>query len=89
VSSSEYETEKIASEISNYLKNHQFAADTLEGICHWWISKQRIEEEQRRVLAALDYLMQNQLISRRRLPDGSLLYSAADTQLDDNDRDRH
>lgn len=66
----------IANEISRYLSRHQFAADTVEGICHWWISKQRIEEEQKRVLAALDYLLKNEKITRRQLPDGSLLYSA-------------
>lgn len=75
---SQEEIQAIANEISRYLSRHQFAADTIEGICHWWISKQRIEEEQRRVLAALDYLLKNQKISSRQLPDGSLLYSAVD-----------
>lgn len=74
------EIESIADEITAYLQNHQFAADTVDGICHWWITKQRIEEEQKRVLAALDYLLQKELISQRRLPDGSLLYSALDVQ---------
>jgi hypothetical protein len=74
------EIKSIADEITAYLQHHQFAADTVDGICHWWITKQRIEEEQKRVLAALDYLLQKELISKRRLPDGSLLYSALDIQ---------
>jgi len=74
------EIQDIANEISSYLSQHQFAADTVEGICHWWISKQRIEEEQKRVLAALDYLLENKKIISRQLPDGSLLYSALDVQ---------
>lgn len=70
------EIQAIANEIARYLSQHQFAADTVEGICQWWITKQRIEEEQKRVLAALDYLIEKQQIIRRQLPDGSLLYSA-------------
>ncbi len=80
---SENNIKAIANEITHYLNQHQFAADTVEGICHWWISKQRIEEEQKRVLAALDYLLQKELISKRQLPDGSLLYSSQAIQQDD------
>jgi hypothetical protein len=72
--------ETLADEISRYLSRHQFAADTVEGICEWWITRQRIEEEQQRVLAALDYLIEHHKISRRHLPDGSLIYSALDIQ---------
>lgn len=71
--------EKIADEISRYLAQHQFAADTLEGICHWWITRQRIEEDQKRVLAALEYLMEQQKLSCRQLPDGTILYSGIAT----------
>lgn len=67
--------EKIANEITHYLQQHQFAADTLEGICLWWITKQRIEEDKNRVLAALEYLIQHQQLVCRHLPDGSVLYS--------------
>lgn len=71
--------EKIAAEITRYLHQHQFAADTLEGICHWWISRQRIEEDKKRVQAALEYLVARQQLNCRRLPDGSLLYSGIAT----------
>lgn len=72
--------EKIANEITRYLQQHQFAADTLEGICHWWITRQRIEEDQKRVLAALEYLIQHDQLICRRLPDGSVLYSGTTTK---------
>lgn len=75
--------EKIADEITRYLQQHQFAADTLEGICHWWITRQRIEEDKKRVLAALEYLVERQQLSCRRLPDGSILYSGTTTGLDE------
>lgn len=71
--------EKIAGEITRYLQQHQFAADTLEGICHWWITRQRIEEDQKNVLAALEYLVAHHQLSCRQLPDGSLLYVGANT----------
>ncbi len=77
--------EKIANEISRYLEQHQFAADTLEGICHWWITRQRIEEDQKRVLAALEYLMEQQKLSCRQLPDGTILYSGSSLGEGHND----
>jgi len=86
-SPSENNIETLANEISRYLHQHQFAADTVEGICHWWITKQRIAEEQKRVLAALDYLIEHRQLSRRKLPDGSLLYSALD--VSGNEVDKH
>lgn len=70
------EIDVVAHEILEYLAKHQFAADTVEGICHWWISKQRIEEVQQRVLAALQHLVISDQVVSRRLPDGTLLYSA-------------
>jgi hypothetical protein len=82
------EVDLIAHEILEYLAKHQFAADTVEGICHWWISKQRIEEAQQRVLAALQHLVKNERVVRRRLPDGTLLYSAP-TQEQDNTSLKH
>jgi hypothetical protein len=78
-SQSENDIRALAREITRYLNQHQFAADTVEGICHWWISKQRIEEEQKRVLAALEYLIREHQLVCRKLPDGSLLYSALTT----------
>ncbi len=66
---------KVAEEIIRYLQQHQFAADTLEGISQWWIARQRIEEDKKRVLAALEYLLQQKHLQCRQLPDGSMLYS--------------
>lgn len=68
---------KVADEIMRYLQQHQFAADTLEGISHWWITRQRIEEDKQRVLAALEYLLRRKQLHCRQLPDGSILYSGA------------
>lgn len=69
--------EKVAEEIMRYLQQHQFAADTLEGISHWWITRQRIEEDKQRVLAAVEYLLERKQLHCRQLADGSVLYSGA------------
>ena len=45
--SQDYENEEIASialEITEYLKAHQDAADSLEGIANWWLKRQRLEQ---------------------------------------------
>lgn len=81
--------EKIADEITRYLQQHQFAADTLEGICQWWIARQRIEEDKQRVLAALEYLLERKQLHCRQLPDGSVLYSGASNTDSEPDEPLH
>ncbi len=81
--------EKIADEITRYLQQHQFAADTLEGICQWWIARQRIEEGKQRVLAALEYLLERKQLHCRQLPDGSVLYSGASNTDSEPDEPLH
>jgi hypothetical protein len=78
----------IAAEIIAYLENHQFAADTIDGIYQWWITPQRIQEEQKRVLAALDYLLEKKLIGRQQLPDGSYFY-VSHINEEQNKRNKH
>ena len=34
---------KLAQEIAEYLRAHQDAADTLEGIVNWWLQRQRLK----------------------------------------------
>jgi hypothetical protein len=78
--------EKIADEITRYLHQHQFAADTLEGICNWWIRHQPGEDDKQGVLAALEYLLAHGQIHSRQLPDGSILYSGtANCDLNPNE----
>ncbi len=81
--------EKVADEIIRYLQQHQFAADTLEGISHWWITRQRIEEDKQRVLAALEYLVERRQLHCRQLPDGSVLYSGTTNTDSKSDEPLH
>lgn len=46
----------VAQEIEHYLESHPQAADSLEGIASWWISRQRIRSELEVVRAALERL---------------------------------
>lgn len=65
----------LAQEIAHYLQGREHVADTLDGILQWWILRQRLHEERRRVERAVDYLFRQGLISARELPDGRRLYS--------------
>jgi len=53
----------VAREIEQHLKSHPHAADSLEGIATWWISKQRIRQELNVVRAALEKLNHAGIIS--------------------------
>ena len=69
--------EVIASEISRYLLRHREAADTLEGIQAWWLTRIRIEEAAQRVKQALDRLVRRGVVVEEPLPDGGILYPSA------------
>lgn len=70
------EIKDLAQEITRYLQEHEGVADTLEGVTHWWILRQRLHEEKDRVQQAMDYLCAKGIVSARTLPDGEVLYSA-------------
>ncbi len=67
---------RIAAEIVDYVRVHDNAADTLDGITDWWITRQRIHEQRRRVEQALAHLCSEGLLAKKVLPDGSVLYRA-------------
>jgi len=66
---------EIADEIASYLTAHRKAADTLEGVAGWWITRHRVEESQQRVREALDLLVAQGKVNREPLADGGMLYS--------------
>ena len=70
----EPDIQSLAEEIARYLQGREQVADTLDGILQWWILRQRLHEERRRVERAMAYLHQQGMISIRPLPDGRLLY---------------
>jgi hypothetical protein len=53
----------VAQEIERYLESHPHAADSLEGISIWWMSRQRIRGELEVVRAALQQLVNAGVVS--------------------------
>lgn len=53
----------VAQKIEQYLEAHPEAADSLEGIAAWWMSRQRIRSELAVVRAALDTLAQSGVVT--------------------------
>lgn len=68
----------IAQEIKNYLMAHPNAADSREGIVKWWLTRQRYEEALGQVQIALDQLVAEGVISKRRAADGKVVYASAE-----------
>lgn len=66
---------QVGEEILWYLQAHPNAADSLMGITHWWLPRQRYEEALNIIRQALDYLVKQQRIDQRVLPDGKVLYA--------------
>ncbi|HYP98149.1 MAG TPA: hypothetical protein VER96_05715 [Polyangiaceae bacterium] len=71
------EVELVANEISRYLTKHAEAADSLEGIQRWWLTRIRIEEAAQRVKRALESLVHRGTVVMEVLPDGGVLYRSA------------
>ena len=64
----------LAEEIVRYLENHPNAADTVNGITNWWITRQRYEESAARVRLALEFLEKEKKITKRELPGKEIVY---------------
>ena len=58
------ELEWLAMEIRDYLDAHPNAADSLEGVAKWWLRRQRYEQALEKVRNALDYLVQQGLVTK-------------------------
>lgn len=69
------EIEEIAHKIRRYLSDHPNAADSLEGIVHWWLARQQVELSAEKVKMALDYLVCNDLIARTTMVGGKVVYA--------------
>jgi len=66
----------IAGEIERYLRAHPDAADSVEGITHWWLMRQRYSESVPRVRQALERLVARGVVTRRVLPEGRVVFAA-------------
>jgi len=66
----------VAQEISKYINKRPNAAETVEGVTNWWISRQRIEESIEVVENALEYLVGQQVLVKRNLGNQTLYMKA-------------
>lgn len=67
----------IAQEISDYLADHPDAADSLEGILKWWLTRQHYERAARKVQKALEHLVACGVVVAHKTANGKILYSSA------------
>ena len=70
-----YRDYRLELRILEYLKTHQQAGDTLEGIASWWLASERINESVVRVKRSLDNLKSKGVVRERKLPDGKSHYA--------------
>jgi hypothetical protein len=64
----------LAETILRYVTSCPNACDTLDGICAWWIPRQRYVEAREEVLAALELLKVRGQIASLAGVDGQVLY---------------
>lgn len=67
----------VAETILRYVAAHPEACDSLEGICDWWLARQRRDDATREVAAALQYLVACGQIEAATGPGGRTVYRAA------------
>ena len=68
----------LAQEIVRYLESHPNAVDTRFGIVKWWLRFRRYEEALDKVQRALDYLVDQGLVTKNTTLSGEALYRRID-----------
>lgn len=66
--------DSVAEAIRRYLSQRPEAAETVEGVAKWWLTRQRYDDSVRLVQTALDYLEQEGEVEKICVSDGQVLY---------------
>jgi len=69
--------DELAETIFRYVASCPNACDTVDGICEWWIPRQRYLDAKGDVLAALELLRARGRIDMRTGADGQVRYRAS------------
>jgi hypothetical protein len=77
----------VAQEIKSYLAAHPNAADSVEGVVKWWLTRQRYEQAADEVQQALDYLIAEGMVSKITTAGGRTVYSSARPAFPKNNDD--
>lgn len=64
--------------VLDYLAQNPRASDSLAGISTWWLRGSGVRVTDAALEAAMESLVEEGRILRRPLPDGTILYAAAD-----------
>lgn len=72
----EDDLDAIGGAIRRYLAGHPSASDTVEGVRLWWLAGEGTAAPARAVAAALERLVEGGAVQKRRLADGTTVYSA-------------
>lgn len=70
------QSDRLITAITNYLRAHPNAADSVEGIMQWWLPQQQNPVDINEMQHALDYLVDTGAVSRTVLLDGRMLYTS-------------
>lgn len=65
-------------EIVEYLRDHPSAADTLDGILHWWLGHQRYVTAKEAIQKALDCLVKQGIVDYLDIGEDKRIYFSAD-----------
>lgn len=70
-------TAEVAAELKRYCAAHPHGRDTLEGIA-WWLTMQRCNDTMLVLSAAVDELVEQNVLTIHRLSDGTTLFGCPD-----------
>lgn len=71
------EIARLEDAINRYLTRNPLAADTVEGICSWWLAESGIHATRETVTTALEKMVRSGLIEKSDLHDGREIYALA------------
>ena len=78
-------TDDVARRIVQHLKANPHACDTFEGIMHWWMTVQRVDESIVEIRDALGQLKARGIIQERTGGDNRTFYFANDINRNDDE----
>lgn len=75
--------DELAGHIAAYLEHHPQAADTVDGIAHWWVQRQRYRTAVAQIQQALDRLQAQGVVSTTTSATGRLVYRSTRVQVEE------
>ena len=69
------EVARLALEIKRYLDSHPQAADSVDGVVGWWLTRQRVEDSAINVQLALEWLVAQGYAAKQELA-GKTIYTS-------------